>query len=246
MAKVTIREVEVLNNDCSFVDKFQFKIRFDCIEDLQEDLDWKILYVGSANSTEFDQELDELSTGPIPVGVHEFVLEADGPDPTKIPASEIVGVTVVLITCSYRTQEFVRIGYYINNEYQDEQLREDPPEQPIIEKLSRVISSNPRVTRLQINWDGTENIMPEQKTISDDFGFGELLADAMADEPGKPKDIEMFCQSMFSGENRNENVQNAPPKFAEAPKANQPSMPQARPGFVENSMDCHNVEMNID
>jgi hypothetical protein len=56
-----------------------------------------------------------------------------------------------------------------------------------IEKLSRVISSNPRVTRLQINWDGTENIMPEQKTISDDFGFGELLADAMADEPGKPK-----------------------------------------------------------
>lgn len=148
MAKVTIREVEVLNNDCSFVDKFQFKIRFDCIEDLQEDLDWKILYVGkpflflqlvfwktfsgSANSTEFDQELDELSTGPIPVGVHEFVLEADGPDPTKIPASEIVGVTVVLITCSYRTQEFVRIGYYINNEYQDEQLREDPPEQPIV------------------------------------------------------------------------------------------------------------------
>ena len=50
-----------------------------------------------------------------------------------------------------------------------------------------MISSNPRVTRLQINWDGTENIMPEQKTISDDFGFGELLADAMADEPGKPK-----------------------------------------------------------
>ena len=46
MAKVTIREVEVLNNNCSFVDKFQFKIRFDCIEDLQEDLDWKILYVG--------------------------------------------------------------------------------------------------------------------------------------------------------------------------------------------------------
>lgn len=90
--------------------------------------------LGSANSTEFDQELDELSTGPIPVGVHEFVLEADGPDPTKIPASEIVGVTVVLITCSYRTQEFVRIGYYINNEYQDEQLREDPPEQPIVRK----------------------------------------------------------------------------------------------------------------
>jgi len=37
------------------MDPFEFKIRFNCIEDLQEDLDWKVLYVGSANSCEFDQ-----------------------------------------------------------------------------------------------------------------------------------------------------------------------------------------------
>ena len=55
-------------------------------------------------------ELDELSTGPIPVGTHEFVLESDGPNPDAIPSAEIVGVTVVLITCSYKEQEFVRIG----------------------------------------------------------------------------------------------------------------------------------------
>ena len=55
-------------------------------------------------------ELDEMSTGPIPVGTHEFLLEAGGPNPALIPTQEIVGVTVVLITCSYRDQEFVRIG----------------------------------------------------------------------------------------------------------------------------------------
>ena len=53
-------------------------------------------------------ELDELSTGPIPVGTHEFELQADGPDPSKIPLSELVGVTVVLINCSYREQVFIR------------------------------------------------------------------------------------------------------------------------------------------
>lgn len=51
-----------------------------------------------------------MSTGPIPVGTHEFVLEAGGPNPALIPSQEVVGVTVVLITCSYREQEFVRIG----------------------------------------------------------------------------------------------------------------------------------------
>ena len=55
-------------------------------------------------------ELDELSTGPIPIGTHEFVLEAPGPNPALIPTAEVVGVTVILITCSYREQEFVRIG----------------------------------------------------------------------------------------------------------------------------------------
>lgn len=39
--------------------------------------------------------------------------------------------------------------------------------------------------------------MPEQKTISDDFGFGELLADAMADEPGKPKGMHVIYVSLI-------------------------------------------------
>ena len=37
-------------------------------------------------------------------------------------------MTVVLITCSYRGQEFVRIGYYVNNDFVDQELRENPPD----------------------------------------------------------------------------------------------------------------------
>ena len=35
-----------------------------------------------------------------------------------ITSDDILGVTVVLVTCSYKEREFVRIGYYVNNEYQ--------------------------------------------------------------------------------------------------------------------------------
>ena len=65
-----------------------------------------------------------------------------------------MGVTVVLITASYRDQEFVRVGYYVNNQYEDPEMRENPPAEPLFDKLIRTIASDqPRVTKFKINWD---------------------------------------------------------------------------------------------
>ena len=119
MARVQIVNVDVLDNPTSFSNPFQFEIMFDCIEDLKADLDWKIIYVGSAESEEYDQLLDTVYVGPIPEGRHKFVFQADPPDASKIPQQDVVGVTVVLLTCSYRGHEFIRVGYYVNNEYTD-------------------------------------------------------------------------------------------------------------------------------
>ena len=55
MAKVHVCNVVVLDNPSQFLNPFQFEITFECIEDLPEDLEWKIIYVGSAESEEFDQ-----------------------------------------------------------------------------------------------------------------------------------------------------------------------------------------------
>lgn len=63
-------------------------------------------------------------------------LQADPPDVLKIPVADALGVTVVLLTCSYRQQEFVRVGYFINNEYTEPELRENPPAQPQFDKVS--------------------------------------------------------------------------------------------------------------
>lgn len=119
MARVQIVNVVVLDNPSAFSNPFQFEITFDCIEDLKEDLEWKIIYVGSAESEEHDQVLDTVYVGPIPEGRHKFVFQADPPDASKIPQQDVVGVTVVLLTCSYRGHEFIRVGYYVNNEYSD-------------------------------------------------------------------------------------------------------------------------------
>ena len=104
MAKVHVCNVLVLDNPAQFMSKLEFEITFECIEDLPEDLEWKIIYVGSAESEEYDQILDTVYVGPVPEGRHKFVFTADPPNPAKIPVTDVVGVTVILITCAYRGQ----------------------------------------------------------------------------------------------------------------------------------------------
>ena len=68
--------------------------------------------------------------------------QANAPDTNKIPLQDAVGVTVVLLTCGYKGQEFIRVGYYVNNEYMDQDLKENQPTTPDFSKV--------RLTRAQL------------------------------------------------------------------------------------------------
>ena len=107
----------------------------------------------SFGSSEFDQELDSLLVGPIPVGVNKFVFEADPPNVSKLPASEILGVTVILLSCAYDGREFVRVGYYVSHEYDTPELQAEPPKQHQLDRIIRnMLTDKPRVTRFAIKW----------------------------------------------------------------------------------------------
>ncbi|KAJ5648471.1 hypothetical protein N7490_004843 [Penicillium lividum] len=171
MSVVSLLGVKILNNPATFTASYQFEITFECLEQLQKDLEWKLTYVGSATSSEYDQELDSLLVGPIPVGVNKFIFEADAPDLKRIPPSEILGVTVILLTCSYDGREFVRVGYYVNNE-----AHRRPPAKPAIDRIRRnVLAEKPRVTRFAIKWDSEDSApaeyppdQPEADNLDDD------------------------------------------------------------------------------
>ncbi|XP_015791339.1 histone chaperone ASF1A [Tetranychus urticae] len=175
MAKVHLINVVVMDNPAPFDSPFQFEITFECLEDLKEDLEWKLIYVGSADSEDYDQILDCVYVGPVPEGRHMFFFQADPPDPSKIPVQDAVGVTVILLSCSYRNKEFIRIGYYINNEYTEEELKENPPPQPQFEKLQRnILATYPRVTRFKIDWnENEENEHEEPETMNNENSITE-------------------------------------------------------------------------
>lgn len=41
----------------------------------KKDLEWKIIYVGSAEDDRYDQVLDSIMVGPVPVGINKFVFQ---------------------------------------------------------------------------------------------------------------------------------------------------------------------------
>jgi histone chaperone ASF1 len=126
-------------------------------------LEWKVLYVGSAHDAGKDQVLDEILVGPVPVGMSKFLLSADAPLVEHLPDTEVLGVTVVLVTCSYRSREFVRIGYYVNNEYVDPNAPPPPP-------MPMDSLESPTPTSPNANGNGAESVnaaaTPEQSSPS--------------------------------------------------------------------------------
>jgi len=174
MALVNISNIQVLDNPALFTAQFQFEITFECIAPLKNDLEWKMIYVGSAESSDYDQVLDSIMVGPVPVGVNKFLFTAPAPDIEHLPKNDVLGVTVVLLSCSYVDKPFVQVGYYVNNEYADEELRENPPERIVFEKLYRnILGDKPKVTRYPIDWDNPRNNMSEDmQTDEQQTGFG--------------------------------------------------------------------------
>ena len=199
MAAINVQQVVPENSLVPFDSPFAFAIEYECLYALKEDLEWKMIYVGSAENETCDQVLDSVLVGPVLAGNYKFTFEGNAPDPAKIPSDDLIGVTgqeglcpcwvcfgvmspcclhdlltdmqhacqpcllpraVVLLTCSYKSKEFIRIGYYVNVDYNDEQLRENPPETPQIASLYRtVLTDHPRVTRFPVDFDN--DALPE-------------------------------------------------------------------------------------
>lgn len=95
---------------------------------------------------------DFATVGPIPAGINAFDFAAPAPAHDLLPSTaseEILGVTVIIITASYRDKEFVRVGYYVNTysedpAYQQEQL---PPTVEWDKLMRNVLIEKPKVTR---------------------------------------------------------------------------------------------------
>ena len=146
--------------------------------------------MGSVESESYDQVLDSVMVGPVPKGVSQFIFDAPAPDWTKMPKNQILGVTVLFLSCLFKDKEFLRIGYYVHNEYDDpdavykkttESAKENAIEIDLSEneddqQLQENIDTNPnkkqkieerlRYAILEDNEEAIEDLTEKLKTIN--------------------------------------------------------------------------------
>lgn len=69
----------------------------------------------------------------------------------------ISGVTAMIITVSYKNQQFIRIGYYVHYQYCGDELPDNlmnVPANEVIKTTKRtILFDKPRVTKFNIKWD---------------------------------------------------------------------------------------------
>ncbi|CAF4113376.1 unnamed protein product [Rotaria socialis] len=223
MVKVMISNVNVHNNPAKFLSNYTFEIKFECLEQLTQELEFKLVYVGDAKEDKQDQVLDVVVIDAVAPGTYKFVFEAPPPDPKKLPNDSDVDVSVILLLALYRNQEFARVGYYVFTEYDDPELRENPPVKVDFEKLNRNIAvDEPRVTTFPIIWD-------EQQS-TDQLVFAELTEE-------EKKMVEMndeieICQSL-----ENVNCANETPAEPIESKISNETMESIEPELANDVME---------
>jgi len=139
---------------CPATENLSFEITMEANHALEQDLEWKLVYVGSAKDQKYDQVLDSIDIGPLSPSTVKFIFDAPAPDLSKVPPEDRFEVSALYFSVSYREQEFVRIGYYMRHEYDCEELQNEPPEELDIRRVRRVMDmANPHLTRYAIKWD---------------------------------------------------------------------------------------------
>ena len=175
MASINILNIIPKNTTSKFTDPFSFEIIFEVLSNLKKEIEWKMIYIGSAEDKKYDQILETIEIdGPFHLGSMKFEFKGEAPDISKIPESEVLGVTAIILCCSYNNQEFFRCGYYLNNIYDNEDMNMNPPEKVDKDRIIRsLLADKPRITRFDIEWDNEkiDNINNENKGENENFMF---------------------------------------------------------------------------
>jgi hypothetical protein len=68
------------------------------------------------------------------------------------------------------------VGYYVYNTYTDQELIDNPPEDPLIDKINRnILKDKPRITRFEIKW-GDEKEEENNSTQENSSAANEHIA----------------------------------------------------------------------
>ena len=121
MSRVNVTNIILTNQQEPFLKPISLSIYFDVLSPLQGPIEWRAIYVGSADSIEYDQILGYLSVPIDQPGEKQFEWSIRAPDPRLIPSlDDLLGASVLMISAQFLSQEFFRCSYFVYNNCKEE------------------------------------------------------------------------------------------------------------------------------
>ena len=117
MSNIIFKRISLNNTVQRLVEPMKFNLVLECTKEMEDDIEFEAVYFGNARCEDYDQKIGSILVGPVPVGKIGFELETDPVDVALLNPREIFGVTSVMIIGRYKSQQFLRIGYFLNVRY---------------------------------------------------------------------------------------------------------------------------------
>ena len=121
MSKIRVTNISIPVVKSPFNSPLKVNIEFEAFSSLLQELQWKIIYIGSANSCEYDQVLESFSFPVKEIGHCSFQVNVAPPDHRLIPSfDDFLGATLLMFSAMYNDKEFFRCSYFVYNNFEDE------------------------------------------------------------------------------------------------------------------------------
>ena len=155
MSKIRVTNIMLNSNPEPFVSPINVQIYIDLLSKITNDLEIKVVYIGSAESSEFDQVLTNVSIPLKELGQCYFELSMNPPDIEKIPTIEdLLGPSVLMVCAFYNNQEFFRCSYFVYNNDIKKDSSELNEENFDINSIYRCfLTDKPRIKLTDIDWE---------------------------------------------------------------------------------------------
>ena len=147
-SSITIDKITICNPDAKFTDEIILDIEFQCSKPMKTPVTWKVIYMGSGDSHEYDQIMRSIDVGPTEVGINRVVFRAKPPKAELIPFDELP-LAMINIKAFYKDQEFFRACYFVSHEIGNASSLEELDLSTVIRQIE---SDNPTIHTFQINW----------------------------------------------------------------------------------------------
>ena len=155
MSKIRVTNILLNPAPEPFASKITVQIYVDLLAQIANDMEIRAIYIGSAESSEFDQILSQAFIPIKDLGQSYFELSMDAPDIEQIPTLEdLLGPSVLMVCALYNNQEFFRCSYFVyNNDIRKDAIELNEENFDVNSIYRCFLTDKPRIKLSDIDWE---------------------------------------------------------------------------------------------